>query len=102
MDFRSYCQVRADSITESKIETSCADANKSATVNDRLSAIESENRQQKHEMSLLKETVDGDKKTMAHLATALDEEKKVVNELKGRIERLETSANNRSPTNEKV
>ena len=99
MKFHSYSQVKAEAMTESKIETSCTD---SADLNDRLSAIESENRQQKHDMSLLKKTVDGDKKTIAHLASALDEEKNVVSQLKGRIERLEELAPNRSPTTEKV
>jgi len=102
MKFNFYSQVRAEALTESKSEKSCAYPNESVSFNDRLSAIESENRHQKHEMSLLKKTVDDDKKTIAHLVTALDEEKKVVNQLKGRIERLEVSAPNDSLSTEKV
>jgi len=102
MRFHFFSQVRAEVLNESKSETSCAYPNESVSFNDRLSAIESENRHQKHEMSLLKKTVDDDKKTIAHLVTALDEEKKIVNQLKGRIERLEVSAPSRSPSTEQV
>lgn len=102
MELNCYSQAKVEAVTKSKIETSCEDPIKSANVDDRLSTIESENRDQKHEMSIMKKMVDDDKKTIAHLVTALDEEKTVVNQLKGRIEQLEVSAQNRSPTTEEV
>ena len=102
IEFNCYSHIRAEAITESKIETSCVYPNKSSSLNGRLSTIESENRQQRHEMSLLKKKVEDDKKNIALLVTALDEEKTIVNQLKGRIESLEKSAPNHSPSAEKV
>ena len=60
MKFHFYSQVGVVALTESKSETSCTYPNESVSFNDRLSAIASENRHQKHEMSLLKKTVDDD------------------------------------------
>jgi len=64
--------------------------------NDRLSKIESENHQQKLEISLLKNTVNEDKKAIAHLTTSLEDQKMVVNQLNGRIVQLEALYPNHS------
>ena len=94
MELYSKNQLRAEAFTEMAISSDSKESS-SINLNDRLSKIESENSQQRHEISLLKNTVDQDKMDINHLTTTVDQ-------LKGRILQLESSSANHSPTIEKV
>jgi len=95
LELFSSRQLRAE-LTTTK-ETSIAGANEPPnSFNDRLSKIESENHQQKQEISLLKTKVNEDKKAIDHLTTSLEVQKMVVNQLNGRITKLETLYANHS------
>jgi len=100
LELFSSRQLRAELTTT--IETSIAGANEPPNnFNDRLSKIESENHQQKQEISLLKNKVNQDEKAIAHLTISLEDQKMVVNQLNGRIVQLEASYANHSITIDK-
>ena len=89
MELYSKNQSSTEEISEKTITFDSKESQ--INLNDRLSKIESENSQRKHENSLLKKTVAHDKSAIAHLTTT-------VNQLKGRIVQLESSSGNHSPT----
>ena len=102
LEIFSSHQLKAEAIIKSEMDTSVVNPIEPSNFNDRLSKIESENRQQKQEIYLLKTIVNEDQKAIAHLTTSLEDQKMVVNQLNGRIVQLETSHANHSTIIDKV